>query len=222
MPPATPTNDAVPTPVGSAPTAISSVGPITVPTTGVASPAPTAPPAAASLATTTFLSGAVLAAIITATVTAYIAVWAARRKNREAERARQRDLFARAFQAYASYKEMPHAIRRRRHDAPADERLRLSEITREIQERLSYFVAWTAAESITVGDAYAALVSELRKVAGGAMHEAWLAAPITDDASMNIPPTTIDLSSLKPLENSFATAVRNHLAAIAPWWAREP
>jgi hypothetical protein len=194
------------------------VGPPTATVTGVAPPVPEPPPAASSV-TTALLSGAVIAAIITAMVTACVAVWAARRRSREEERARQRDLYASAFQAYAAYKEMPYAIRRR-HDLPADERLRLSEITREIQERLSYFVAWTAAESVAVGDAYAALVNELRKIAGGAMRDAWLTAPITDDAAMNIAPTIIDLSSLTSLEKAYAAAVREHLTAIAPWWAR--
>lgn len=63
-------------------------------------------------------------------------------------------------------------------------------------------------------------VTELRKVAGSAMREAWSAEPITDDAAMNIPPSVIDLSSLPPLAAAFTTAVRDHLAAIAPWWAR--
>ncbi|MFJ1543326.1 hypothetical protein ACIODS_32815 [Micromonospora chalcea] len=162
------------------------------------------------------LSGAVFAAVLTACV----AVWTSRRKSREEERARQRDLFASAFQAYAAYKEMPYAIRRRRHDDAAAERIRLSEATREIQSKLSYFTAWTAAESGIVGEAYAALVRELRKVAGGAMREAWQATPITEDSAMNIPPTVIDLSSLAPLETAFTDAVRTHLVALAPWWAR--
>jgi len=172
------------------------------------------------LAATALVSGAVFAAILTATVMACITVWTARRKSREEERARQRDLFAGAFQAYAAYKEMPYAIRRRRHDEPAAERIRLSEVTREIQGRLSYYIAWTAAESSTVGDAYAALVRELRQVAGGAMREAWAAEPITDDPAMNLPPTVIDLSTLTPLESTFTEVVRAHLAAIAPWWTR--
>jgi hypothetical protein len=198
-----------------------SSNPTIVSVTGVASQAPAAQPSATpSSATTAALSGAVIAAIITGAVTASIAVWNARRKSREEERARQRDLFARAFQAYAAYKEMPYAIRRRRYDDAAAERVRLSETTREIQGQLSYFIAWTAAESRTVGDAYDALVRELRKGAGGAMREAWLAEPITDDAAMNIPSVVIDLSSLTPLEKTFTDAVRTHLAAIAPWWAR--
>lgn len=226
MSPTSPPSPTVPagpalTPSGATSTIMPSNSPTVVSVTAIASPGPaTQPSAAPSLATAAVLSGAVFAAILTATVTACIAVWAARRKSREEERARQRDLFAGAFQAYAAYREMPYAIRRRRHDEAAAERIRLSEITREIQGRLSYFAAWTAAESSTVGDAYAALVRELRTVAGSAMREAWSAEPITDDAAMNIPPTVIDLSSLTPLEAAFTTAVRDHLAAIAPWWAR--
>lgn len=188
-----------------------------VATVGTESPSqPSQPQAVSTLAVAGVLSGAVFAAVLTAS----IAVWTARRKSREEERARQRDLFASAFQAYAAYKEMPYAIRRRRHDDGAAERIRLSEATREIQSELSYFTAWTAAESSTVGEAYAALVRELRKVAGGAMREAWQATPITEDPAMNIPPAVIDLSSLLPLEIAFTDAVRAHLDALAPWWAR--
>jgi hypothetical protein len=222
-PPPSPTASADPasTPSGIAPTVLLSSSRTIVSVTSAASHAPAAQPAAApSPVTTAALSGAVIAAIITATMTACIAVWNARRKSREEERARQRDLFAKAFQAYAAYKEMPYAIRRRRHDDAAAERVRLSETTREIQGQLSYFVAWTAAESRTVGEVYDALVRELRKVAGGAMREAWVAEPITDDPAMNIPSAVIDLSSLTPLETAFTEAVRAHLAALAPWWAR--
>ena len=91
--------------------------------------------------TTALLSGAVAAALISAIVTSCIAELTARRKSREEERSRQRDLFASAFQAYAAYRELPYAVRRRRHDEPAAERVRLSETTREIQSRLSYSTA---------------------------------------------------------------------------------
>ena len=64
------------------------------------------------------------------------------------------------------------------------------------------------------------LVAELRKVAGTAMRDAWLAEPLTDDIAMNISPEVIDLSALAPLEQPFTTAVRDHLDSIAPWWAK--
>lgn len=162
-----------------------------------------------------------IAAIVTAVVAAWLAVWTARRKSREEERARQRTLFAEAYQSYAAYKEMPYAIRRRRDDDLPGERVRLSEITREIQGKISYYEAWIAAESTAVGDTYSRLVGELRKVAGGAMREAWKAPPITTDAEMNMPTTVIDLSPLAPLEKEFTRAVHAHLDQLAPWWTKE-
>jgi hypothetical protein len=161
-----------------------------------------------------------IAAIVTASVSAWLAIWTARRKSREEERSRQRTLFAEAYQAYAAYKEMPYAIRRRRGDDLPGERVRLSEITREIQSRLSYYEAWIAAESTPVGEAYSHLIGKLRKVAGGAMREAWNAAPITTDTQMNMPPTIVDLSPLSQLEKEFTQAAHAHLDRLAPWWKK--
>ncbi|MFB9357743.1 hypothetical protein [Actinoplanes nipponensis] len=150
----------------------------------------------------------------------WLAARTARRSEREKERARQRDLFTAAYQAYADYRELPYAIRRRRHDEAAAERVRLSEVLREIQSRLAYYQTWTAAESETVGAVYRTLVEQARKVVGGGMHEAWKAPPITDDSAMNIPTTVIDLSSLEEREKAYVTAFHQHLQALAPWWRR--
>lgn len=165
---------------------------------------------------TAVLSGAVLAALLTAGIT----IWLARRKSREEERNRLRTSFAEAFAAYSAYKEFPYAIRRRRADAPAEERIRLSETLRAIQTNISYHLAWTAAESPTVGQAYATLIQELRNIAGAAMHQAWKAPPANSDDAMNIPPSEIDLSPLTPHETAYIEAVRTHLQVLAPWWAR--
>ncbi|MFB6811942.1 hypothetical protein [Streptomyces sp. NPDC056387] len=163
------------------------------------------------------VSGAFLAAMLTAAIN----LWLARRKSREEEISRLRTAFAEAFAAHSAYKEMPYAIRRRRFDAAADERVRLSESLREIQGNLSYHLAWTKIESESVGAAYAALVQELRKTAGAAMHAAWEAPPIQNDTAMNIPPAQIDLSPLQPLETAYIAAVRKHLRALKrPWWSR--
>lgn len=194
--------------------------PAVAPSIATASPVPTAQPSAAASSVGAMLPWVLMAAIVTAAVTTWLAVWTARRKSREEERARQRTLFAEAYQAYAAYKEMPYAIRRRRHDDLPGERVRLAEVTREIQGKLSYYEAWIAAESTTVGDTYSYLIGELRKVAGGAMRDAWNAAPITNDADMNISSTIVDLSSLAPFEQRFAKAVRAHLDQIAPWWPK--
>ncbi len=162
------------------------------------------------------LSGAFLAGLVAAGINILLA----RRKSREEERNRLRTTFAAAFAAYSAYKEFPYAIRRRRADIPGEERIRLSEALRAIQADLAYHVAWTAAESRTVGEAYANLIQEVRRAAGVAMHDAWKAPPNDSDDTMNIPPTVVDLSSLAPYEAEYIEAVRTHLRALAPWWAR--
>jgi hypothetical protein len=148
-----------------------------------------------------------------------INVWMARRRSREEERARIRSTFAAAFEAYTAYKEFPYAIRRRADD-PEAERIRLSEALRAVQEKLSYYLAWTQAESAEVGQQYARLVSEARRVAGRAMHEAWNAPPRATDREMNIPPEVVDLSQLEAAEAQYMQAVRDHLVSLTPWWAR--
>ncbi|NKW06149.1 hypothetical protein GS938_08975 [Rhodococcus hoagii] len=153
-----------------------------------------------------FISGAVLAAIVAAGINIALAVY----KDRAEERARLRATFAEAFEAAMQYKEFPYAIRRRRADEPAAERVRLSEEMRAVQAKLSYYEVWTEGESEKVGAAYKNLVTNLRQVAGKACNEAWRADPIHDDASMNISSSVIDLSDLKMHEQAYVNAVRTH------------
>lgn len=162
------------------------------------------------------ISGAFLAAMLAGAVN----VWMARRRSREEERARIRNTFAAAFEAYTAYKEFPYAIRRRRPDDPEGERLRLSETLRAVQEKLSYYLAWTQAESAAVGEQYAQLIAEARRVAGGAMHAAWKDPPRATDPEMNIPPDVVDLRQLEAAEAQYMQAVRDHLVSLTPWWAR--
>lgn len=161
---------------------------------------------------TAIVSGTFLAAIVTAGTSAIVTIVIARRKSREEERSRVRTVYAEAFQVVAAYKELPYAIRRRRHDQPEAERFRLSEEARGIQERLSYYRAWTQGESRAVGQAYLNLVTELRKVAGGACHQAWLDEPCKTDADMNIGIDLVNLSTLGPLEDAYTAAVDADLA----------
>jgi len=148
-------------------------------------------------------------------------VWMARRRSREEERARiPANTFAAAFEAYTAYKEFPYAIRRRRPDEPEGERIRLSEALRAVQEKVDYYLAWTQAESADVGEQYAKLISEARRVAGRAMHDAWNDPPRATDPEMNIPPELVDLSQFAAAEAEFMQAVRQHLSSLTPWWAR--
>lgn len=153
-----------------------------------------------SLRSATFLA-AVLGSVTT--------VCLARKKVREDDRARRRETYARAFEAVAAYKELPYAIRRRGTDNPAEERKRLAEDGRAIQQKLSYYQAWIRGESRVVGNAYDILVAELRTVAGKASHDAWNEAPAQSDPDMNIEP--IDLTKLKGLEDNFITKVQEDL-----------
>lgn len=164
----------------------------------------------------TLLSATILAALIAATVN----VMLARRKSREEERARLRDRFAQAYGAYAEYCEFAYAIRRRRHDDPSAERVRISEELRKVQAELSAHEAWVKLESETVGTAYTKLIQQMRKIAGGAMRQAWIDEPATSDADVNVPPETVDLSPLRPYETAYMDAVAAHLRALAPWWSK--
>ncbi|HEY5475387.1 MAG TPA: hypothetical protein VIK11_01615 [Tepidiformaceae bacterium] len=158
-------------------------------------------------------AGVLLAAAVVATWN----VWLARRRSREEERSRQRTAFAEAYKAYGRYRELPYAIRRRNADEPAEERARLSEVARDIQAELTYHQTWMDLESSEVAAAYRALITELRKVAGGHMREAWMRPAITTDTEMNM---VIDMGSLTAFETEYLDSVRQHLLCLAPWWCR--
>jgi hypothetical protein len=144
----------------------------------------------------------------------------ARRVTRLDERARVRSTLAEAYQAYADYKEFPHAIRRRQADRLAEERIRLSEEVRQVQSRLSYFQAWTRAESPETGNAYDELILQLRRVAAS-MHAAWGEPALSDDNDMNIGGDRVDLSALRDVEQRFLRAAEAHVGALTtPWWRR--
>jgi hypothetical protein len=106
-------------------------------------------------------------------------------------------------------------------DEAGQERVRLSEEVRRVQSRLSYYQAWTLAESPETGAAYNQLVDELRRVAGASMREAWTEPALDNDEGMNISPDRVDLSVLKVAEDRFLDAAKTHVAAITkPWWRR--
>lgn len=162
------------------------------------------------------LTSAVVAALLTATINIVLA----RRRSREEERARVRTVFAEAFAAYAQYKEYPYVIRRRNGDNRAEERVRISEQIRATQEKLSYYLAWTTAESSDVGEKYGDLVHQMRSIAGTAMKDAWRVPPMVEDADMVIPTVEFNLLGLKEAEAAYTSAVAEHLTKLSPWWAQ--
>lgn len=131
-----------------------------------------------------------------------------------------RTVFAEAFSAYAEYKEYPYVIRRRNSEKPGEERVRISEQIRQTQERLSYYMAWTRAESSDVGRAYVALLDQMRSSAGAAMKEAWQQPAVADDAAMNITSSQVNLDALQAYENAYSAAIEKHLKKITPWLLR--
>jgi hypothetical protein len=214
-----------PGPATTPPVASATGMPTMPPPTATAMTNSISPPAVTSVApsasdgglTAAVLSGAVIAAAVTAVVSTVLA----RRGTRLEERARVRDTLAEAYRAYADYKEFPYAIRRRRTDQKEAERVRLSEELRKIQSRISYYQAWTQAESPETGAAYNELISAMRRVAGAAMHEAWKLPGLDNDQGMNIGTDRVDLTSLKPAEEKFIAAMETHVAAVTePWWKR--
>lgn len=155
----------------------------------------------------TFLTSALVAAIVTGALNLFLAV----RRSREEERARKRELFAKAYATYTEYREYPYVIRRRNHEKPAEERIRISEQIRQTQERLNFFLAWTQVESEQVGKAYEDLIAQVKRVAGAAMKAAWQDSAITQDAEMSIPRSVVDLDRLQPYESRYFEELKTHL-----------
>lgn len=78
---------------------------------------------------------------------------------------RQRQEFSKAFAACVAYEEFPYVVRRRRNNAPQDERVRISSELSIIQRELAYYSAWLATESSDVSKAYETMVTKIREVA---------------------------------------------------------
>ncbi|MFF1486812.1 hypothetical protein ACIGZH_16480 [Streptomyces sp. NPDC058319] len=150
---------------------------------------------------------AVLAALVTGLVLGVQA-----RISRSAQlRERKQELFASAYEVSIQYAEMAYAVRRRRADAAAEERVRLSEQLREIQAGLTWHEAWVRFEAPEVGAAYDELVARTRTVVGQSMKDAWLSPPVADDTAMVIPTSVIDLRALADVRERYMAAVEAHL-----------
>jgi len=160
----------------------------------------------------TGFAATVMAAIIGGAISLFALALNAIIGNRRERTSRQRQEFSEAFAACMAYKEFAYVVRRRRSDAPQDERVRISSELSNIQRELAYYSAWLATESIGISRIYEALVAKLREVAGAKIREAWLTPPIDSDGGMNMP--DLGLSELKPLEEAYLQQVAWHLSAI--------
>ena len=84
-----------------------------------------------------FAISAPVAALIGAAVAAAINLLVLAAVGLREERRRRRDFYAAALEATLAYREFAYAIPRRRHDALAEERVRISEALREVQRDLA-------------------------------------------------------------------------------------
>lgn len=113
------------------------------------------------------------------------------------ERRRRREIHARALEAIARYYEMPFMIRRRRHDEPSAERVRLTERFADVQAELACCEALMRADSDpAVRKAYATLATAIRTHAGAQASSAWNTEPITSDAKMGMGDVTAALGPI--------------------------
>ncbi|MFH9688331.1 hypothetical protein ACH4LE_18740 [Streptomyces sp. NPDC017413] len=151
------------------------------------------------------------AAVFAALVTGLVLGVQARIGRRAQLHERKQELFASAYEVSIQYAEMAYAVRRRRADAAAEERVRLSEQLREIQSRLTWHEAWVRFEAPEVGAAYDELVAHTRTVAGQSMKEAWRSPPAGDDPAMVISTSVVDLRVLADVRERYMAAVEAHL-----------
>ena len=118
-----------------------------------------------------------------------------------------REEFSKAFLACIAYEEFPYIVRRRK-SSSQDERQRISTELHNIQQQIGYYSIWLASESKSVSMAYDTLVSNLRRIAGKQIHEAWLVKPIETDEEMNMSDLGMDI--LKPYKMDYCSAVVRH------------
>lgn len=156
-------------------------------------------------------------AVIAALMAGVVAAVTLMVNGRRARADRQRELFGIAFGDVSSYCEYPYIVRRRRHDVPEQERIRITTDLSEVQRKLNHNRAILRVEAPRVARAYDVLVDATRHIAGAAIHEGWNLAPITADTGVHM--TDVDLTGIVPFEDIYLTAVADHLA-LTPWWAR--
>jgi hypothetical protein len=131
-----------------------------------------------------------------------------------ADRARRRELYAKALEAALAYREFPYVIHRRNHADLAAERVRISEALREVQRDLALCESMLRMERHTkVYVEYKNLIAKTRIVAGGYMRTEWNAAPITSDGEVNVP-GGFDYGELAEQDQAFTDATADALR----WW----
>ena len=137
--------------------------------------------------------------------------------GRSARLTRSREILSKAYAATQEYKEFPYVIRRRRTGEPEEERIRISTELRRVQADLAFYSAWLKTESLHIHRSFSELLAQVRRVAGKAMHEAWLEPATEGDSKMNMP--DLGLSAITPYESTYMEEVIDHLS-LWPRWLR--
>ena len=159
----------------------------------------------------------VVGSVVTGAVSILVFAITNWRTGERARLTRSRLVFSKAYAAIQEYKEFPYAIRRRRKGAPEEERVRISSALGRVQADLAFYSSWLKTESPYVYCSFAELLEQVRRVAGEAMHEAWLEPAAQDDSKMNMP--DLGLSALKVYESAYLEEVVDHLS-LSPRWLR--
>lgn len=158
-------------------------------------------------------------AVIAALITGVIAVATLIVNGRRARLDRQRVLFAEVLGDLAAYREFVYIVRRRRHDEPEAERVRISTELSEVQRKLNQHAAVLKVEAPRVADAYDELLRITRCVAGRAIRDGWNIPAITDDSSIHV---NVDLTPIDAHERKYLIEVGDHLsdtpAFVRRWW----
>jgi hypothetical protein len=129
--------------------------------------------------------------------------------GRRARIDKQRQLFADAFEAIATYREYPFIVRRRDAGDGAAERSRISGELSGVQAKLNAYSARLRVEDPYIGARYVELVAATRRVAGALIKEAWETDPIASDGEIHNPGW--DMSELEKFDQAYLTAVSDHL-----------
>jgi hypothetical protein len=156
-------------------------------------------------ASSAWISGSVIAAVITALVALVVL---AVNQYQARQDARRKD-FAEALAAVERYAELPYRILRRQGSTP-DVRGHIAGFIHEVQQDLLFHRSWMRIQAPRVAEVYDSFLQTTREEAGSAMTDVWKAMPISKDEDM---PLGVGLSFPRMAEErvKYIEAVRREL-----------
>ena len=150
-------------------------------------------------------------AVIAAVIAGIVGVITLIVNGRRARVDRQRVRFAQVLGDLAAYREFVYIVRRRRHDEPEAERVRISTELSKVQKKLNHHAAVLRVEAPRVATTFVELLRVTRQVAGGAIRQGWETAPITEDSGIHV---DVDLTGIEPYEDAYLIEVADHLSPL--------